>query len=120
MRDKIIKIVLKVIPCVQLNGSPVLRLPNNANFSFEGVEGEAMVIALDQKGIAVSTASACSSKTLEPSHVLMALGLAEEKAHGSLRITLGKPTTLKEVERFLRVLPLVIQKLRKISGYQQP
>ncbi len=118
MRDKIIKTVLKAIPDTQLNGSRVLRLPNNANFSFAGAEGEAIVIALDQKGIAVSTASACSSKTLEPSHVLLALGLSEEKAHGSLRVTLGRYTTLKEVEKFLRVLPSVIQKLRKISGYK--
>jgi cysteine desulfurase len=119
LRDRIIKTVMKVIPDVQLNGSKTLRLPNNANFSFGGVEGEAIVIALDQKGIAASTASACSSKSLEPSHVLMALGMPEELAHGSLRITLGRFTTPKEADKFLRILPQVIQRLRKISGYSK-
>ena len=78
-----------------------------------------MVIALDQKGIAVSTGSACSAKTLEPSHVLLALGLSHEEAHGSLRVTLGKYTTQEEVDRFLKVLPQVIERLRKISGYKK-
>lgn len=117
LRDKIIKNVLKIIPDAKLNGSDSQRLPNNINFSFEGAEGEAMVIALDQKGIAVSTGSACSSKTLEPSHVLLALGLSDISAHTSLRITLGRQTTEKEVEKLLKVLPQVIAKLRKISGY---
>lgn len=118
LRDKIIKTMFKIIPDLRLNGSQVNRLPNNANFSFRGAEGEAMVIALDQKGIAVSTGSACSSKSLEPSHVLLALGLSEEEAHGSLRITLGRQTTEKEIEKFLKVLPSIIQRLKKISGYQ--
>lgn len=117
LRDKIIKTILKVIPGTRLNGSPIHRLPNNVNISFEGAEGEAMVITLDQKGIAVSTGSACSSGSLEASHVLLALGLSEEQAHGSLRITLGKHTTSGEVERFLKVLPPIVQRLRKISGY---
>ena len=118
MRDKIIKSILKIIPGSRLNGSRVSRLPNNVNIGFEGAEGEAMVIALDQKGIAVSTGSACSAKTLEPSHVLLALGLSHEEAHGSLRITLGKYTTMQEVDRFLMVLPHVIERLRTISGYK--
>lgn len=119
LRDKIIKTVLRAIPDSNLNGSATLRLPNNINLSFGGVEGEAMVVALDQKGIAVSTASACSSKSLEPSHVLMALGMKEERAHGSLRITLGRFSTVKEVDKFLHFLPPVIEKLRKISGYSK-
>jgi len=117
-RDKLIKNILKIIPDAHLNGSLVHRLPNNVNISFRGVEGEAIVIALDQKGIAASTGSACSSKSLEPSHVLLAMGFSEEEAHGSLRITLGRPTTPKDLERLLKVLPPIIQKLRQISGYQ--
>ena len=117
LRDKIIKTILKIIPDARLNGSSLQRLPNNVNLSFKGAEGEAIVIALDQKSIAVSTGSACSSKTLEPSHVLLALGFSEEEAHGSLRITLGRYTTQKEIEKFFKVLPPIIERLRKISGY---
>lgn len=117
-RDKIIRTVLKAIPGARLNGSLTQRLPNNANFSFEGAEGEAIVIALDQKGIACSTGSACSSRSLQPSHVLMSLGLSEEQAHGSLRVTVGRFTAQLEIERFLKVLPGVIARLREISGYQ--
>lgn len=118
LRDRLIKTILKIIPDTRLNGSPSQRLPNNVNLSFKGAEGEALVIALDQKGIAVSTGSACSSKTLEPSRVLLALGLSEEEAHGSLRITLGRYTTEKEVEKFLKVLSPIVDRLRKISGYE--
>ena len=117
-RDKLIKNILKNIEGSRLNGSLTQRLPNNVNVSFEGAEGEAIVIALDQKGVATSTGSACSSGSLEPSHVLMALGLSEETAHGSLRLTLGRTNTLKDIEKVLKVLPFIIQKLRKISGYK--
>jgi len=117
-RDKLIKNILKNIEGSRLNGSLTQRLPNNVNVSFEGAEGEAIVIALDQKGVATSTGSACSSGSLEPSHVLMALGLSEETAHGSLRLTLGRTNTLKDIEKVLKVLPVIIQKLRKISGYK--
>lgn len=117
LRDKLIAGVLKSIPNSSLNGSRVYRIPNNANFSFKGVEGEAVVIALDQEGIAVSTGSACSSKSLEPSHVILGLGLSEEEAHSSLRVTLGKYTSEGEIEALLKTLPKVIKKLRKISGY---
>lgn len=117
MRDKLIKRILKLIPGSTLNGSSVFRLPNNVNFSFKGVEGEAMVIALDQKGIAVSTGSACSSKSLEASPVLLALGLSEEEAHGSLRIALGRQTTAQDIERFIKVFPPIVERLRKLSGY---
>ena len=116
-RDKLIKYILKFIPGSRLNGSHVNRLPNNVNISFEGAEGEAVVISLDQRGIACSTGSACSAKSLEPSRVLLALGLSHEEAHGSLRITLGRYTTEQEISRFLRVLPPIVERLRKISGY---
>jgi len=118
LRDKLIKIILKSIPDCRLNGSLTQRLPNNVNISFRGVEGEAMVIALDQKGIALSTGSACSVRNLQPSHVLLSLGLSAQEAHGSLRISLGKYTTQQEIEKFLRVLPGVVERLRKISGYK--
>lgn len=117
-RDKLIKDILKFIPNSRLNGSRLQRLPNNVNISFKGAEGEAVVIALDQRGIACSTGSACSSRSLEPSHVLLALGLSDEEAHGSLRISLGKYTTRAEIDRFLKVLPVTVERLRKISGYK--
>jgi cysteine desulfurase len=118
LRDRLIRGILKIIPDSRINGSLQNRLPNNANFSFRGAEGEAIVVALDQRGIAVSTGSACSSKSLEPSHVLLALGLTEEEAHSSLRVTLGRYTTKEEINKFLKVLPPIIEKLRKISGYK--
>ena len=116
LRNKLIDGVLTKIPRARLNGSRENRLPNNANFSFEGAEGESIVIALDQEGIAASTGSACSSRSLEPSHVLLALGLSHEQAHGSLRLTLGRYTTEQEIGRVLAVLPKIIERLRKISG----
>ena len=118
LRDKLIKRILKDIPDSKLNGSLKNRLPNNANFSILGAEGEALVIALDQKGIAVSTGSACSSKSLKPSHVLLALGLSNEEAHSSLRFTLGKYTTEKEINKVLKILPKIVKRLREISGYK--
>ena len=99
-----------------LNGHPQKSLPNIANFWFKGVEGEAMVIQLDLMGIAASTGSSCSSAKLEPSHVLLAIGLDHQEAHGSLRITPGRWTTEKDIDYLLNVLPGIINKLRKISG----
>jgi cysteine desulfurase len=119
LREKIIQGVLKRIPGSHLNGHPRLRLPNNVHFWFEGVEGESLVIQLDLMGIAVSTGSACSSEKLEPSHVLLAIGLKPEQAHGSLRISLGRQTKESEVNYFLKVLPEVIKKLRKISPFKK-
>lgn len=116
LRKQLIDGILDKIPNSKLNGSREKRLPNNVNFSFEGAEGEAMVIALDQEGIASSTGSACSSRSLEPSYVLLALGLTKEQAHGSLRLTLGRHTTEKEIGCVLEVLPKIIERLRKISG----
>lgn len=116
LRDKLINGVLKNIPESKLNGSSEHRLSNNANFTVRGAEGESMVIALDGEGIAVSTGSACSSRSLEPSHVLLALGLSQEEAHCSLRLTLGRYTTENEINQVLKVLPKIVNRLRKISG----
>jgi len=118
LRDKLIKGVLSKIKGSHLNGHPTKRLSNNINFWFEGVEGESIVIQLDLMGIAASTGSACSSATLEPSEVLLAIGLKHEQAHGSLRISLGRRTTEKEIDKLLKVLPGIIERLRKISGYK--
>ena len=118
LRDKLINGILKNIPGTKLNGSLKYRLPNNINVSIPGVEGESMVIALDQEGIAASTGSACSSRSLEPSHVLLALGLSQEQAHCSLRLTLGKYTNEKEINRVLKILPNIVKRLRKLSGYK--
>ncbi|PJC47803.1 MAG: cysteine desulfurase NifS [Parcubacteria group bacterium CG_4_9_14_0_2_um_filter_35_11] len=119
LRDKLIKGVLEKIDGSHLNGHPKKRLPNNANFWFEFVEGESMVIQLDLLGVASSTGSACSSAKLEPSHVLLAIGLKPQEAHGSLRLTLGRWTKESEIRYLLKVLPEVIKKLRKISPFKK-
>jgi len=116
LRDKLIKGVLTKIKGAHLNGHPKNRLANNANFWFQFVEGESMVIQLDLMGIAASTGSACSSAKLEPSHVLLAIGLKHQEAHGSLRITLGKWTTEREINYLIKVLPGIVKRLREISG----
>ena len=116
LRNHLIEKILKEIPKTKLNGSKIKRSPNNINISFSDVEGESLLIMLDAAGIAVSTGSACSSGSLAPSHVLMSLGLKAEEAHGSLRLTLGKHTTKKELDETVRVLKKVIADLRKISG----
>lgn len=116
LRDHLIKRVLREVPQSYLNGSGIKRSPNNANFRFDDVEGEGLVLSLDMEGIAVSTGSACSSGALEPSHVLMALGLKPEQAHGSLRMTIGKYVTKKEIDITVDKLKEVIKRLRKISG----
>ena len=115
LRDKIIKWVTENIEDSFLNGHPTLRLPNNVNLGFRYIEGESIVLDLDAEGIATSTGSACSSQSLEPSHVLTAIGLKPEEAHGSLRVSLGRFTTEKEVDYFLEKLPGVIERLRKMS-----
>jgi len=119
LRDRLIKKILAEIKDVQLNGHPYLRLPNNINISIEGAEGEAMVLALNDAGIAASTGSACSSKSLKPSHVLIAIGLSSEKAHTSLRFTSGRFTTEKDIAYLLNVLPRVVEKLRAISPFSK-
>ncbi len=115
LRDHLIEEVLK-IKGASLNGPRTERLSNNANFSFSGVEGESLVMLLDRKGIATSTGSACSSKSLEPSHVLRAMGLPDLEAHSSLRVSLGRSTTEDDLEYFLVNLKEAIERLREISG----
>jgi len=117
-RDGMIKEISK-IPDSRLNGHATKRLPNNVNFSFSYIEGESLIMQLDMKGIAASTGSACSTESLEPSHVLLAIGLKHEEAHGSLRLTLGKYTKKEEVNYVLKVLPGVVKKLRKISPFKR-
>jgi cysteine desulfurase len=116
LRNYLIKKVLKEIPKTYLNGSAEKRSPNNANFRFDNVEGEGLVLSLDMEGIAASTGSACSSGALEPSHVLLSLGLRHEQAHGSLRLTLGKDTTKQELDITIKKLKEIVARLRKISG----
>jgi cysteine desulfurase len=115
LRDKLIKEIPARIPEVRLNGHPVKRLPNNVNFSIKYIEGESMLLNLDLFGIACSTGSACTSSSLEPSHVLLAIGLDHETAHGSLRITLGRWTKESDIEYLLEKLPPIVQKLRAMS-----
>jgi cysteine desulfurase len=115
LRDALIDAVLREIPSTQLNGGRVHRLPNNANFSFSYIEGESLLLRLNAKGIAGSTGSACSSKKLEPSHVLLAIGLSPVDAHGSLRLTLGRETTNADVRYVLEVLPGIVNELRQMS-----
>ncbi|MEM5829715.1 MAG: cysteine desulfurase NifS [Candidatus Aenigmatarchaeota archaeon] len=118
LRDKLIKGVLKIEKSY-LNGHPKKRLPNNANFRFDFIEGESLVTYLDMKGIAASTGSACSSESLEPSHVLLAIGLKPHEAHGSLRLSLGRWSSEREVDYVLKVLPGIVAKLREISPYKK-
>ncbi|TSA57275.1 cysteine desulfurase [bacterium] len=119
LRDKLIHEILKKIPDSHLNGHPIKRLPNNANFWFSYVEGESIVMDLNSYGIATSTGSACSSEKLEPSHILLACGLRPEQAHGSLRLTIGRWTKEQNINYLLKILPKTIKRLRKISPYVQ-
>jgi cysteine desulfurase len=115
LRDRLIKEIPIRIPEVRLNGHPKQRLPNNVNFSIKYIEGESMLLSLDMLGIACSTGSACTSSSLEPSHVLLAIGLDHATAHGSLRITLGRWTKESDIDYLLEKLPQVVQKLRAMS-----
>ena len=117
LRDRFIKRVTEEIPYVKLNGPKdgTKRLPNNADFSFEYIEGESILFSLDLAGIAVSSGSACSSGSLEPSHVLLALGVPEELAHGSIRFTFGKENTVEEVDYTVDKLKEIVDRLRKMS-----
>jgi len=118
LRDYLIDEILKNITDARLNGSKEFRLPHNINMSFKGVEGESLLMMLDADGIAVSTGSACSAASLEPSHVLTAMRIPPEIAHASIRFTLGKDVTKKEIDFVLEVLKEKIEKLREISGMQ--
>ena len=115
LRDKLIKGALDKIEYSFLNGHPTERLPNNANLRFSYIEGESLILGLDMYGVQVSSGSACTSKTLEPSHVLLAIGLAHEEAHGSLVFTLGKQNLEEDVDYVLEVLPDVVKRLRSLS-----
>jgi cysteine desulfurase len=116
LRDYFIKRITKEIPKTFLNGHAQNRLPNNVNVSVLGTEGEAVVLYLDESEISCSTGSACSSASLEPSHVIMALKKPHEYGHGSLRLTLGRKTTKKEIDYVMKILPKVVAKLRSISA----
>ena len=115
VRDHLIERIEKEIPYAKLNGDRVKRLPNNVNFSFQFVEGESMLILLDSKGICASSGSACTSGSLDPSHVLLAIGLPHEIAHGSLRLTLSEETTKEELDFTVDKLKEIVQYLRSMS-----
>ena len=114
MRDKLIEELSKIPHCA-LNGDPVNRLPGNVSFCFEGIEGEALLLLLDMKGVAGSSGSACTSGSLDPSHVLLAIGRVHDVAHGSLRLSMCEYNTMEEVEHILQVVPQVVQYLRNMS-----
>lgn len=115
LRDRFIDGVIENVPYVKLNGDREKRLPANADFSFEFIEGESILFSLDLAGIAVSSGSACSSGSLEPSHVLLAMGLKEELAHGSIRFTFGKHNTIEEVDYAIKTLSDAVKRLREMS-----
>jgi cysteine desulfurase len=115
LRDKLIKGLLETIDHIRLNGHPTRRLPNNVNVTVDFVEGESLLLSLDSEGICTSTGSACGMASPEPSHVLLALGIPPEQAHGSLRFTLGRENTETDMERVLEVLPGIVARLRAIS-----
>ena len=114
-RDKLIKNILERIPKSHLNGHPTDRLPNNAHFRFDAIEGESLLLSLKDEGVSAATGSACSSKTLEPSHTLISTGLLHEEAHGSLEFTFGRFNKEEDVDRVIEVLPPIVERLRKLS-----
>ena len=120
LRDKLIKGILETIPKSYLNGHPVKRLPHNAHFRFDYIEGESLILGLKDEKIAAATGSACSSKTLEPSHTLIAMGLLHQEAHGSLMITLGRDTKEEHVNELLDKLPVIVKRLRILSPLTPP
>jgi cysteine desulfurase len=118
LRDKLIDRILAGIPDSILNGPRDRRLPNNVNIRFAYIEGESLILSLDMDGIQASTGSACSTKTLEPSYVLLATGVKHEEAHGSLELTLGRWTTDEDVDHLLAVLPGIVKRLRDMSAFK--
>ncbi|MDD5015933.1 MAG: aminotransferase class V-fold PLP-dependent enzyme, partial [Atribacterota bacterium] len=118
LRDKLIKGIIDKIENVRLNGHPTKRLPGNVNFCFEFIEGESMLLSLDMEGVAASSGSACTSGSLTASHVLLAIGLPPEIAHGSLRLTLGKDNIEEEIDYVIDILPGIIEKLRALSPFK--
>ena len=115
LRDRLVKAVLSTVPYSRLTGHPTQRLPNSASFVFEFIEGESILLNLDLSGVAASSGSACTSASLEPSHVLLSCGLPHEIAHGSLRLTLGKETTEEDVDYVAGLLPGIVDRLRQMS-----
>lgn len=115
VRDYMIEKIKKEVPYCKLNGHPVLRLPNNVNFSFQFIEGESLLIMLDMEGICASSGSACTSGSLDPSHVLLAIGLPHEIAHGSLRLTIGEETTKEDVDFVVEKIKGIVERLRNMS-----
>jgi cysteine desulfurase len=115
MRERLVEGVIERIPQIRLNGHPTRRLPNNVNVSVASVEGESLAVSLDLEGIAVSTGSACSSETMEPSHVLTAMGVPVELARGSVRFSLGRENTDAEIDRVLEAFPRIVGRLRAVS-----
>lgn len=115
VRDYMIEKIKKEVPYCKLNGHPVLRLPNNVNFSFQFIEGESLLIMLDMEGICASSGSACTSGSLDPSHVLLAIGLPHEIAHGSLRLTIGEETTKEDVDFVVGKIKGIVERLRNMS-----
>ena len=115
LRDYLMRRVLKEVPYSRVNGSRTNRLPNNVNFCFQFIEGESLLIMLDMKGICGSSGSACTSGSLDPSHVLLAIGLPHEIAHGSLRLTLGKETTKEDIDTTIEAIKEIVAKLREMS-----
>jgi cysteine desulfurase len=117
LRDRLIDGILEHIPNTYLNGSRTQRLPNNANMLFEFVDGESLLLLLDQQGFCASAGSACAAGSVEPSHVLTALGIEPDRALGSVRFTAGRPTTVEDIDRLLDVLPAMIERLRSVSPH---
>jgi len=115
LRDYLIKRIKEEVPYTKLNGDPIKRLPNNVNISFRFIEGESLLIMLDMEGIAASSGSACTSGSLDPSHVLLAIGLPHEIAHGSLRLTLSAETTREELDQVVESIKNIVEKLRNMS-----
>ncbi|MFX0009420.1 MAG: cysteine desulfurase family protein [Candidatus Hermodarchaeota archaeon] len=120
LRDKLIKNILESIPDSYLNGHPEKRLANNAHFRFDYIEGESLILTLKENKIAAATGSACSSKTLEPSHTLISMGLLHEEAHGSLLVTLGRTTKETDIDKLIEVLPESVKRLRRLSPLTPP
>lgn len=115
LRDRLWKGLSQNIEAIYLNGSLENRLPNNLNVRLDGIEGESMILMLDMEGICVSSGSACTTGSLEPSHVLLGLGIPQELAHGSLRVTLGRSTTAENIDHFIKVFPPIVARLREMS-----
>ena len=115
LRDHLIERVMKEVPFVRLNGHPSKRLSNNANFAFQFIEGESLLIMLDMAGICGSSGSACTSGSLDPSHVLLAIGLPHEIAHGSLRLTLNEEITMEQIDFTVESIKKIVARLRAMS-----